>query len=182
MQTSLFILLGSLLLVSLIFNFRLLSQLRYVRNVHKDPPTDDHSTVERPDTSRSDQDQKQKTSVDDDDLIRFVRLHADICDEIDFLRDSDQESKSLREILALLTQALEDCGVEQFSPAIGESYRFAFGVAPRPKLILTSNRNDSWKIASVLSPGFRRASGRTSRCLQESRVSVYKYQPEKTRS
>jgi len=116
-----------------------------------------------------------QTPIPVSDLAKFVQVHEDISAEIKFLDESSQQCDSLREILILLMQALSDCGVKQFSPAIGESYRTAFGVAPNPVFIKTEDSAVAWEIVEVTTPGFCMESPKIC-CIKEAVVVVYKYE------
>lgn len=171
------ILLALLLMAAILGNIILLRQTRPTvkHDTPAPPPPQPAMEPTKPDSPVAVEDQN-RDRFDESNLVSFVRLHKDISDEIDFLEDSSEESDSLRGILDLLTQALNDCGVEQFSPSIGESYRTAHGVAPNPKLIKTSDDDQAWKIAKVIRPGFCIESPRQC-CIAEAVVAVYKYEP-----
>ena len=85
-------------------------------------------------------------------LTRFIR--ADLAAN-DFLQDRNTRSKSLDVIKRLLEDALDECGVETFSPAIGEDYRRVEGVADNPKKTASNNATDHYKIAEVIEQGYR---------------------------
>ena len=85
-------------------------------------------------------------------LIRFIR--ADLAVN-DFLQDVETKSEALDVIKRLLEDALDECGVERFSPSIGEDYRRAEGVADNPKTTLSNNVDERYKIAEVIEQGYR---------------------------
>ena len=85
-------------------------------------------------------------------LVRFVRADLAVSD---FMQDAETKSESLDVIKRLLEDALDECGVEAFSPAIGEDYRQAEGVADNPKRTLSDNATDHYKICEVIEPGYR---------------------------
>ena len=72
----------------------------------------------------------------------------------DFMQDGE-DSKALEVIKALIEDALDSCGVETFSPEIGEDYRRAEGVADYPKTQVTDKPEDKFKITEVLEKGYR---------------------------
>ncbi len=72
----------------------------------------------------------------------------------DFMRDGEA-SKAFGVVKALIEDALDSCGVETFSPEIGEDYRRAEGVADYPKTQVTDRPEDKFKIAEVLEKGYR---------------------------
>ncbi len=85
-------------------------------------------------------------------LIRFVRTDLAVND---FMQDIETKPKSLNVIKRLLEDALDECGVETFSPSIGEDYRRAEGVEDNPKKTLSDNATDHYKIAEVIQQGYR---------------------------
>ncbi len=72
----------------------------------------------------------------------------------DFMQDGEA-SKALEVVKALIEDALDSCGVETFSPGIGEDYRRAEGVADYPKTQVTDKPEDKFKIVEVLEKGYR---------------------------
>ncbi len=85
-------------------------------------------------------------------LIRFIRTDLAVND---FVQDVETKSEALALIKRLLEDALDECGVERFSPAIGEDYRRVEGVADNPKKTLSHNVDDRYKIAEVIEQGYR---------------------------
>ena len=85
-------------------------------------------------------------------LIRFIRTDLAVND---FVEDVETKSEALDLIKRLLEDALDECGVERFSPSIGEDYRRAEGVADNPKTTLSDNVDDRYKIAEVIEQGYR---------------------------
>jgi len=175
-------LLGIALFVSLVFNYHFLRLLRAPREPSEEQP--DRPTP-KPDSLRPPEEPTPKPTKPtfpearhtfDNSLISFVRLDRDIASEISLLEDSGQLAESLVELRQLLHQALNDCGIRRFQPSIGESYRTAFGVAPRPKIIPTSEQEKDWSIAKIVEPGFYFEHESDERqCLQEAVVHVYKF-------
>ena len=86
-------------------------------------------------------------------LNRFIRLYTIIEEEIEDMSDSDSAKKILTDIQQLLEDALIDCGLETFSPEVGQGIREAFGIAERPELIETTDESKHLCIAEVLRPG-----------------------------
>ena len=72
----------------------------------------------------------------------------------DFMQDGE-DSKALEVVKALIEDALDSCGVETFSPEIGEDYRRAEGVADYPKTQVADKPEDKFKITEVLEKGYR---------------------------
>ena len=85
-------------------------------------------------------------------LVRFIRTDLAVND---FVQDVETKSEALDVIKRLLEDALDECGVERFSPSIGEDYRRAEGVADNPKTTLSDNVDDRYKIAEIIEQGYR---------------------------
>lgn len=85
-------------------------------------------------------------------LIRFIRVDQAV-DE--FLQDNPAEREALDVIKNFLEDALDACGVQHFSPQIGEDYRRAEGVGDFPKKSKTENPEKNYKIAEILQKGYR---------------------------
>ncbi len=85
---------------------------------------------------------------------RFVRRFAKI-DEM--LHEPQQVSPQqlLEQTQLLLRDALEECGIELFSPSLGADYRHENGVADNPVCIETDDASRAYQIAEVLTPGYR---------------------------
>ena len=85
-------------------------------------------------------------------LLRFIRTDLAIND---FAQDAKNHSKSFGVIKKLLEDALDACGVETFSPQIGEDYRQADGVADNPKTTVSNDANKRYRIAEIIEQGYR---------------------------
>ena len=134
------------------------------------PPTDPQRT--------SSTVQCSPMEIDEVSLTRLVRVYNIIEDEIEFFMNRNQEIHPLREIQNRLNRTLDEHGVEQFSPSIGESYRTAYGVTDHPDIISTLDSKKDWTIARVIRPGFRAPSLRQL-CLSQAMVSVYRFEEER---
>jgi len=55
----------------------------------------------------------------------------------------------------LLWDALQECGVSKFTPAVDSDYRTADGVADRPRIRETDDAGKDGLIAAVLAEGYR---------------------------
>ena len=77
-------------------------------------------------------------------LSRFIRLDIAI-----------REQQSIEMLSRLSQDALDECGIESFSPAIGSDYR-ALGkqVADNPKSITTNDPTQNFLVAEVLERGY----------------------------
>ena len=91
-------------------------------------------------------------------LFRFIRADLAVAD---FLKDdkTNSESPDIVKRLDIIKQRLEDaldeCGVETFSPQTGEDYRRVAGVADNPETTTSSNANEHCKIIEVIKQGYR---------------------------
>ncbi|HEV2515810.1 MAG TPA: hypothetical protein VGV07_11210 [Devosia sp.] len=108
-------------------------------------------------------------------LDRFVRLHRAVGEEIEDATAGGERVERLRSLLALLEDALAECGVTTFSPRVGESFRSAFGVASAPSVVATSDIALDMTVAGVISAGYALATAEGPVCLRPSSVSIYKY-------
>jgi len=88
-------------------------------------------------------------------LLRFVRVDQVI---EDYKLDKPEFIDELNQIQGILTDALEECEVERFSPALGSDYRKSEGVADSPRVIEPKTDNDiTYNIAEVVEVGYRLA-------------------------
>jgi|GEM_PF-2310621 len=91
-------------------------------------------------------------------INRFLRVDGVIDDLL--IDASDELQQALREIQVVLEDALDDCGVEKFSPEIGGQYTNTEGVADRPKQEETDDPEKHGLISQVIDSGYRlRANG-----------------------
>lgn len=85
-------------------------------------------------------------------LLRFIRVDQAVYDFIQLEKCSKEQ---LLLIKRLIEDALDECGVERFSPEIGADYRVAEGVGDNPKTMIAEDPEDQFKIASILQEGYR---------------------------
>ena len=103
-------------------------------------------------------------------LIRFIRTDLAVND---FVQDVETKSEALDLVQRLLEDALDECGVERFSPPVGEDYRRAEGVADNPKTILSNNVDDRYKIAKVIEQGYRIRTADGYEIVYPAKVSIF---------
>jgi hypothetical protein len=103
-------------------------------------------------------------------LLRFVRVDQTVRQ---FSQELVSAPKELGQISRLLEDALEECGVERFSPEIGEDSRSASGVADNPKVVETDDGASDHKIAEVIDAGYRLARGGQSSVIVPAKVSIF---------
>jgi len=100
---------------------------------------------------------------------RFIRAKT-AADE--FYADRDFCQKSFEHVKRLLADALEECGVEEYSPKIGDDYRTAEGVEDSPRVVETTNAADAFRIISVTAPGYRHVGSGEPTIIVPARVSI----------
>ena len=107
-------------------------------------------------------------------LMRFIRVDSalkEICGEA----GDGAESRNYRRVSRLLEDALEECGVEQFSPEIGSDYREAGSrVAEEPLVSPTDDAEQDFKIASVKSVGYILEGEGETEVIVPAKVSIYR--------
>jgi hypothetical protein len=87
-------------------------------------------------------------------ITRFIRVSSALEEIRHEAQGSDQE-KNLKWLCRLIQNALEECGVEQISPEIGDDYRkLGSEVDDTPKIIDTKDELKDFHIASVESPAY----------------------------
>ena len=106
---------------------------------------------------------------------RFLRQFVKINQAINsYIRDRQFGEQEFENIEYLLADALEEAGVERFSPAVGDDYGAADGVADDPKPVETKNPNLNRTIKEVLDEGYRLETDKE--VIQKAKVSVYIFQ------
>ena len=107
-------------------------------------------------------------------LSRFISIHADVAAELKQLEGDGEAKVVLQDMIELLEDALEECGVESFSPSLGTDFTEAFGVSERCVINETTDPDKHQKIANVLAPGYLLNTPDGKECIQPSRVEVFK--------
>ena len=105
-------------------------------------------------------------------VARFVRLEARMNK---LLANEDVSQKDLNNFKILLEDAIEQTGVESFSPKIGNPYGKEFGVEDNPKIIETNNAAEDETIAEVLSVGYKTSDTEEEGPIIPAKVSIYKF-------
>lgn len=103
-------------------------------------------------------------------LRKFIRLSRSV-DK--FINNSLQENSDMQKVKELLEDALEECGLEGFTPAVGDDYRKTAGVADSPTKIATHDKDWHFKIARVIAPGYKLISGEREKVIAPATVEVY---------
>jgi len=108
-------------------------------------------------------------------LTRFIRVDNALADEIEAAASgNDLDVRTLGGVRDLLQDALDECGVSEFSPDIGESVRDAFGIADNYKTIVAETPDQEFTIAEIIEPGFKiRTPEGSDECIKQAKVAVY---------
>ena len=111
-------------------------------------------------------------------LRRFIRIDGTVGEYAGAPPQTSEEmTDGLRLIQGMFEDALDECGVEKFSPEIGEDYRTAFGVADRPKIEPTTDASKHFAIAEVLADGYVLKSPDGDRnAIVKAKVKIFKHQ------
>ncbi|MET4801703.1 hypothetical protein [Bradyrhizobium sp. LB11.1] len=73
----------------------------------------------------------------------------------DFYQESDFSAKAFDHVRRLLADALEECGVEEFAPKVGDDFRNVEGVEDNPRTIATGDPAEAFRIIEVMARGYR---------------------------
>ena len=106
-------------------------------------------------------------------LKRFLKVDQIIQEEI--LESDSTIASHLEPIQEILQDALDECGVEKFSPEIGGQYKDTEGVADRPKLKNTDDAKKNGEISRVIEQGYRISINEGFEILAEAKVEIYHF-------
>jgi len=123
---------------------------------------------------------RYKNGYDAEIFKKFINRFARVDQAVDDFLLDDKENKELIGLKRLMGDAFEECGVERFSPEIGEDYRRASGVSDNPKVIKTPNKELDFKIAEIVEHGYSLNAGQEAITIIPSKVRVYKYEESKS--
>lgn len=101
---------------------------------------------------------------------RFVRVDVALSDR---MRNGATGIETMRDISALLEDALAECGIERFAPDLLCDYRQAEGVADNPETVAAPEDCYAFLIASVRRSGYRFCEGSGDRIVVPAEVTVY---------
>ena len=101
-------------------------------------------------------------------LRRFLKTHQSVCDSY-----KENPSDELEQILYLFNDALEEAGVEIFSPELNALYSKTDGLSENPKKITAPNKEDVGKIQQVNEEGYRMKIPSGYEYLIPSKVTIY---------
>lgn len=113
-------------------------------------------------------------------LRRFIRVDEAARESLQDAAVSEDARKSLHLICGLFEDALDECGVEKFSPKIGEDYRKAAGrVADHPEIDPTDDASKHFIIAEVLAEGYAlRLPDGGQEVIAQAKVKIFKQKKE----
>ena len=107
-------------------------------------------------------------------VTRFLRIDRIIAEEIEDASPENEEMRSvLDELHTLMKDALLDCGLEQFTPEVGQSIREADGVDENFKSVPAPQPEQALTIAEVLTAGWRIPTPAGFDYIKKARVAVY---------
>lgn len=107
-------------------------------------------------------------------IKKFIRLEEVFYQEINALSEDETKIKEiLIDMCEIMQDTFFDCGVEEFSPKVGESIRTAFGTDDNYELVETEEDSLHLQIAEVKKSGYFLNSADGRKCLKESKVKVF---------
>ena len=101
-------------------------------------------------------------------LRRFLKTHQSVCDSF-----KDNQTDEMEQILYLFNDALEEAGVETFSPELNALYSKTDGLNENPKKIVAPNKEDVGKIQQVNEEGYRMKIPSGYEYLIPAKVTIY---------
>ena len=111
-------------------------------------------------------------------ITRFIRFSISLEEIREEAKDSDQV-KNYTYLCKKIRNALEECGVEQLSPAVGKDYRqMGAEVDDDPKVINTSDESKDYQVVSVESPAYLFEGEGDKEIIIPSKVTIYRIQQE----
>ena len=103
-------------------------------------------------------------------LLKFIKVNQYIGELIE---DGDVDLNSVQNMKCSFEDALEECGVESFMPEIGEDYRRAVGVSDNPRSIATDKQEDDFKIAEIISAGYKLTGLEDDKIVLPAKVKIF---------
>lgn len=112
-------------------------------------------------------------------LLRFVRVDRSLREMEDEFSGHEHQ-KNYIYLKRVMQDALEECGVEQFTPSEGVDYREAGNeIADEPKTIETTNPDEDFKIAKIETPAYVIDGEGEREIIVPSKVSIYRFHSTK---
>lgn len=113
-------------------------------------------------------------------LNKFIRLSQSINEIYEESKGSEHE-RNYRFLSRSISVALEDCGVETYLPEVHSDYReVGPEVADEPQELSTSNPEEDFLIASVVSPAYVIESDDNKQIITPAKVVIYRYHSTET--
>lgn len=111
-------------------------------------------------------------------LLRFIRIDRSL-HKMEQEFSGQENQKNYRYLKRIMQDALEECGVEKFTPDLRADYRNAGReIADSPKEVETENEEQDFQIAEVESDGYHIAEGEGDPdVIVPSRVSIFRFKP-----
>lgn len=103
-------------------------------------------------------------------IARFIRVDQAV---EDILASGQVNPADLQLVKRLLEDAFDECGLEKFSPNIGDDFRQTQGVADNPKVIPPEKPDDAFNIAEVLEAGYRRRNQEGYEVILPAKVKIF---------
>ena len=106
-------------------------------------------------------------------IKRFLKVDQVIQEEI--LESNSTIASHLESIQEMLQDALDECGVEKFSPEIGRQYKDTEGVADRPEIKETDDAKKNGVISRVIVPGYQLRVNEGFEVIVAAKVEIYHF-------
>ena len=107
-------------------------------------------------------------------LKRFLKTYIAAKDML----EEDPTNASLKEAQDMLSDALQECDVEEFEPRIGDDVRHAKGIADGPRIIDTADLAKDFAIAEIIDHGYWVRGDTTTLVILEAKVKIYRMKKE----
>ncbi len=108
-------------------------------------------------------------------LMRFIRVDRSLR-EMSQESESEKESKNYKYLSRIMQDALDECGVNKFTPEIDSDYRDAGPqIADDPIVLPTDDELQDFKIASVKSVGYVLEGEGDVEVIIPSKVSIFRF-------
>jgi molecular chaperone GrpE (heat shock protein) len=107
-------------------------------------------------------------------LKRFLKTYIAAKDML----EEDPTNASLKETQDMLSDALQECDVEEFEPRIGDDVRHAKGIADGPRIIDTADLAKDFAIAEIIDHGYWVRGDTTTLVILEAKVKIYRMKKE----
>ena len=104
-------------------------------------------------------------------ILRFVRIDRDLAE----IHESGHvDLEDINQLRILMKHALSECGVEIFTPSIGDNFNNTKGVADNPKIIETEEEEKDFLIKEIIQPGYRQSTGDIHKDIVPAKVAIFR--------